>query len=115
MPRRRSSLGRATTAPRWAHLEEPAGVELADRLAHGRARHAEAARELGLVERGTRRNEASHDVVGEREAQLLGQGAAALGGGRRGLGRGLGGRRREAVGERHRGASASLGSSIRLT
>ena len=33
-----------------AHLDQAAGGELADGLAHRRARHAEAARQLGLVE-----------------------------------------------------------------
>jgi len=45
--------------------------------AHRRARHAEAARLLGLIERRAGRNEAAHDLVGELQAQFLRQGPAA--------------------------------------
>ena len=69
-----------------AHLDEAAGRELADRFAHRRARHAEAARQLALVERGAGGEQAAHDIVGKRQAQLVGQGPAAAAGDRCGRG-----------------------------
>ena len=73
MPISRSIEGRATTAPRCApRLDQAGGGELAHRLAHRRARHAEAARDVGLVERGARRQRAAHDLVGKLQAQFLG-------------------------------------------
>ena len=58
--------GRATTAARCgARFDQAARRRAADRLAHRRARHLEAARQLGLVERGAGRQHAAHDLVGE--------------------------------------------------
>ena len=62
-----------------ARLDQPARREQADRLAHRRARHREAARKLGLVERRRRAQHAAHDLVGELQPQLLGQRLAAAG------------------------------------
>ena len=56
-----------------ARLDQPAGRELPDRLAHRRARDLEAARELRLVERRAGRERAAHDLVGKLQPQLLGQ------------------------------------------
>ena len=55
-----------------ACLYKSARRKLADRLAHRRARHAEAARKLHLVERLAWRERAAHDVVGKLRAQFLG-------------------------------------------
>ena len=93
-----------------AHLDQAAGGELADRFAHRRARHAKAARQLGLVEGGAGDEQTAHDIVGEREAQLVSQGAAAAADGRRGRGSGPG-----ALGERHHAGSAEPSASIMLT
>ena len=55
-----------------AHLHQPARRQQADRLAHRRARHLEAPRQRGFVERGAGRQRAAHDLVGELQAQFLG-------------------------------------------
>jgi hypothetical protein len=52
---------------------------LADRLAHRRARHAEPARELHLVERLAGGERAAYDVVRQLCAQSLGPGRADIG------------------------------------
>ena len=95
-----------------AHFDQAAGGELTDSLAHRRARHAEAARQLGLVETRARGDEAAHDIVGKREPQFVRQGAAAATDRRR-RARGSG-----ALDERHRedpAGSADGSASIMLT
>ena len=78
MPISRSSLGRATTARAMgARLDQARGGELPDRLAHRRARHAKAPRQLHLVERRAGLQRAAHDLVGKLKPQLLRERAAA--------------------------------------
>ena len=55
-----------------AGIDQAAGRELAQRLAHRRARHVEAPRDIGLVERRARRQRAAHDLVGQLQPQFLG-------------------------------------------
>ena|SRR5437879_4700982 len=54
-------------------LDQTARGEQTDGLAHRRARHREAAREFGLVERGARLQDAAHDLVGELQSQRFGE------------------------------------------
>ena len=93
-----------------AHLDEAAGGELADRLAHRRARHAKAACELGLIEAGAGDKQAAHDIVGERQAQFVRQSAAAATDDRGGRARSCG-----AFGDRHHAGPAGSSTSIMLT
>ena len=60
-----------------ADLDQAAGGELADRLAHRRARDAVSLRQIHLVEGGAGGEHAAHDLVGELQTQFLGEGAAA--------------------------------------
>jgi hypothetical protein len=60
---------RAAMRPR---VDQAAGGELAQRFAHRGARDVEAPRNIGFVERGTGRQRAAHDLVGELQPQLLG-------------------------------------------
>jgi len=55
-----------------AGIDQPAGRELTQGLAHRRARDIEAARDIGFIERRARRQRAAHDFVGELQPQFLG-------------------------------------------
>ena len=83
----RRGQGHDRTAMR-AHLDQTHGGELADRLADGRARDAEAAGEQGLVERRAGLKRPADDLVRQLVAQHVGARAT------------LGHRRRRAVGGR---------------
>src|SRR5664280_1757053 len=52
-------------------IDQTAGRELAQRLADRRARHVEASRDVGLVERRSRRQRAAHAFVRQLQAQCL--------------------------------------------
>ena len=54
-------------------LDQSTCGEQADRFTHRRARHREAARHLGLVERGAGLQHAAHDFVGELQSQRFGE------------------------------------------
>jgi hypothetical protein len=54
-----------------ARIDQAGGRELAERLAHRRARYIEALCDVGFVEGRSRRQRAAHDFVGELQAQLL--------------------------------------------
>ena len=56
-----------------AHLDQSARHQQADGLAHRRARHFETLRQPGFVERRAGRQCATDDLVGELQAQFLGQ------------------------------------------
>ena len=60
---------RAAMGPRF---DESRGRKLPQRLAHRRARHIEAPRDVGLVQRRSRRQRAAHDLVGQLQTQFLG-------------------------------------------
>ena len=65
-------------------VDEAASGQLAQGLAHRRARHAEAPCDVGLVERGSRRQRAAHDFIRQLQPQffracdLLGVGGRAV-------------------------------------
>jgi hypothetical protein len=63
--------GRATTAPRCALASTRPEAQ---RLPHRRARYLEAPRDVGFVERCSRRQRAAHDFVCQLQAQFLGAG-----------------------------------------
>jgi hypothetical protein len=52
-------------------LDQSARNQLPQRLAHRRARHRKAPRDVGFVERRARRQRAAHDFIRELQAQLL--------------------------------------------
>ena len=100
MPVRRSGEGRATTAARCAQVSTSplaASRRIASRT--GVRDTAKRLRELGFVERDAGRQRAAHDLVGQLQAQRLGQ---RLPSGR-------------LVRAQRQNAHAAFGSSIRLT
>ena len=54
-----------------AGIDQAAGHELAQCLAHRRARHLEAPGNVGLVQRGSRRQPTAHDFVRKLQTQFL--------------------------------------------
>ena len=76
---RRPRHHRAAMRPR---IDQAGGRKLAQRLAYRRARDIEALRDLGFVERGTGRQRAAHDFVGELQPQFFGARDLARHGGR---------------------------------
>jgi hypothetical protein len=79
MPVSRSSLGRATTAARWARASirpEAVSCRIASRTGVRDTRKRRA--EFHLVERSARLKRTAHDLVGELKPQLLRERAAAV-------------------------------------